>query len=252
MMMWLILNLGEQKTNGFNKMRLDNLREDYTQGELGDVYYPKTPMVIFNEWMEDAINPNKSLIGKLKNWIISKVVGTLIEPNAMTLSTVDEYGNPNSRTVLLKGIDGETIQFFTNYDSKKGQEIKNNNNVSCVFWWPPLQRQVIIRGEVTQLSDKVNDNYYNSRPRKSQIGAHVSKQSTEIESRKELESRYFEKLGEFHNVKTKDIPRPEHWGGYGIDINSIEFWQGRSGRLHDRIRYNKNENGEWEWKRVSP
>lgn len=232
-------------------MNLYELREDYRKGELGDGIFPTNPMDIFNEWMEDAINPNHSWFGRIKNWIISKVVGTLIEPNAMTLSTVDEDGNPNSRTVLLKGVGDESLQFFTNYESRKGQEIKNNNHVSCVFWWPPLQRQVIVRGTATKLSDEKNDDYYNSRPRTSKIGAHVSKQSTQLRSRKELESKYLKTLDFYSDVKTENIPRPEHWGGYNIEIESIEFWQGRTGRLHDRIRYIKQQNS-WIWVRVSP
>lgn len=235
-------------------MKLYELREDYNKGELGDGYFPENPMIIFEKWMNDAINPKNTWTERIKNWIVSKLFGTLIEPNAMTLSTVDPSGKPNSRTVLLKGVIDDTLQFFTNYDSQKAYEIDHNNHVSCTFWWPPLQRQVIVRGTASKLSTSENDEYFNSRPRKSQIGAHASNQSRQIRSRSELEKSYIEMKDVFKNTKTKDIPRPDNWGGYNIHIRSIEFWQGRSGRLHDRIRYNKNEilNGRWEWIRVSP
>lgn len=233
-------------------MRLDFLRENYDSGKLDESELPKSPMELFEKWMEDAINPNKSIWGRIKNFILESLFGTLIEPNAMTLSTVDSYGNPNSRTVLLKGIYGEKLKFYTNYDSDKSNEIESNNNVTCTFWWPPLQRQVIVKGIAEKLDKSESNRYFNSRPRSSKLGAHVSHQSQPIVNRDVLENQLNNVKDKYKNFNDDEIPMPTNWGGFGINITQIEFWQGRVGRLHDRIRYTKNENGKWEWNRISP
>lgn len=235
------------------KLRVEDLRINYNINKLDDVDAPPNPIILFNKWLESAADTsNNSLFNRFIYFLKMKLFGVILEANAMVLSTVDINGNPNSRTVLLKGITEDGLEFFTNYNSTKSKEIENNSNVSCTFWWPPLQRQVIVRGVATKLSDVRNDEYFNVRPRSNKIGAWASNQSYPINSREDLEREYKLYEDKFKNISTDDIKRPPNWGGFYISINTIEFWQGRIGRLHDRIRYTKLNNGSWEWTRINP
>lgn len=166
----------------------------------------------------------------------------------MTLATVDEHNHPHARIVLLKGIEEQSFVFFTNYNSDKGSEIAGNPNVALVFFWCELERQVRIRGAATKLSADKSKEYFKSRPEGSQLGAWASPQSSVISSREILEENYHKYQKDFADG---NIPWPEHWGGYMVEPHSIEFWQGRSSRMHDRILFTKKGNG-WNKSRLAP
>ena len=168
--------------------------------------------------------------------------------NAMVVSSVDASGQPHSRVVLLRGVNEEGLKFYTNYSSHKGQELEQNNKVALNFFWPTVERQVRVEGELHKLSDAESDAYFNSRPRESQIGAWVSPQSSSIESREVLNERFREFTDKFEG---HPIPRPAHWGGYIILPKYFEFWQGRPNRLHDRLTYSLIE-GNWSIGRMAP
>jgi pyridoxamine 5'-phosphate oxidase len=168
-------------------------------------------------------------------------------PEAMTLATVDADGAPNARMVLLKGVDADGFRFFTNYESAKGEELAANRRAALVIYWRELDRQVRIRGEVERLSPEDSDAYFASRPRDSQIAAAISPQSRPIE-REELDRRYAELAAE---LGESDPQRPEHWGGYLLRPDTIEFWQGRESRMHDRLVYTRRPDG-WEVERLAP
>ena len=169
------------------------------------------------------------------------------EPNAMTLSTVNDKNEPRNRVVLMKMLKKNGIVFFTNYESKKGDAIKKNHNVCISFFWPSLEKQIIINGICSKISEKESDDYFYSRPLDSQVGAISSDQSKEIPSREYLEKK-------FNEIKknSPNLSRPNNWGGFFININEFEFWQGRSNRLHDRIVFSKSSNDSWIAKRLSP
>ncbi len=207
---------------------LHHMREDYQRGalDIGGVY--PSAMQQFAFWFEAA--------GK----------AGIEEPNAMVLATVDVNGKPSSRVVLLKEFDSTGFVFFTNYNSKKGHDLAINPHACLNFWWGPLERQIRISGTIEKISEKESDDYFYSRPVGSQAGAVISPQSSEIESRAWLEQRLIE-------VQLKgDIKRPSHWGGYKLTATEIEFWQGRSNRLHDRLLYVKTGDNNWEIKRLAP
>ena len=168
--------------------------------------------------------------------------------NAMVVSSVDASGQPHSRVVLLRGVNEEGLKFYTNYASHKGQELEQNNKVALNFFWPTVERQVRVEGELFKLSDAESDAYFNSRPRESQIGAWVSPQSSIIESREILNERFREFTDKFEG---HPVPRPAHWGGYIIRPNLYEFWQGRPNRLHDRLTY-RLQDGVWKISRMAP
>lgn len=237
-----------------DNVKAEHLRVSYTKGKLEEIELPNNPMLLFTDWFNHAagVGTTNTWIDRIKNKVKTKLFGTVLEANAMCLSTVDVHGYANSRMVLMKGYDGDEIQFFTNYKSDKGKDLEGNSSVSCTFWWPTWQRQVTIRGVATKLPTKRNDEYFHLRPRGHKIGAWASHQSKPIGSRKDLEEKFevIEKM--YESVNTDDIPRPDFWGGYSVKIESIEFWQGRFGRLHDRIRYYKTKNGSWKWKRLNP
>lgn len=208
---------------------LSHIRNDFVKQALTDAELQGHPVELFQQWLNNAIDNNCP------------------EPTAMTLSTISPDGFPSGRIVLLKHVSvKEGFWFYTNYKSIKGQHLANNPNASLNFFWPQLERQVRISGTSEKLSPQQNDNYFNSRPIDSKIGASISPQSQVIESRKQLESWYNQA-----KENTFKIARPEHWGGYAIKPISIEFWQGRAGRLHDRIRF-KLENGTWQKDRLAP
>ncbi|MFX4228542.1 MAG: pyridoxamine 5'-phosphate oxidase [Porticoccaceae bacterium] len=168
--------------------------------------------------------------------------------NPMSLATCGSDGQPIVRTVLLKGFDSEGFNFYTNYLSRKGRQLAENPQASVCFYWEELERQVIIIGQVSKMSEEESDDYYLTRPRGSQIGAHVSRQSQPIENRKILEDEAIRLEAEYFD---KPLPRPENWGGYRLIPQSIEFWQGQPDRLHDRFIYEKN-NGDWSISRYAP
>ena len=208
---------------------IQNLRVDYS-GEIVDLKnFDSNPIKEFKNWFEFAKN------------------NEVIEPNAMVLSTFNN-NSINSRTVLLKDISREGFIFFTNYTSRKANDIQKNNNVSSVFLWKKIERQVVIKGIASKIRTKDSVEYFNSRPRKSKIAAWASKQSSKLEDSKDLIERfkYFE-----NKFKNEDIPYPDFWGGYLIKPLSIEFWQGRSSRMHDRILYKKNSKN-WELCKLYP
>ena len=208
------------------------MRRQYGEVGLVDAQLPKNPVELFNNWLSAAA--------------ANEVV---VEANAMVLSTVVD-NQPSSRTVLLKDLTNEGFTFFSNYESRKAKQIGENKNVSLLFPWYPLERQVIILGTASKISDEESDKYFASRPRGSQIGAWASMQSSELSDRVLLENK-FAQLEEKWPVGTQ-IPRPEFWGGYVVLPTSIEFWQGRYSRLHDRIRYLRSGNNEWQIKRFYP
>jgi pyridoxamine 5'-phosphate oxidase len=172
-----------------------------------------------------------------------------MDPNAVSISTVDSQNRPSSRTVLLKYFDENGFVFFTNFESKKAAHIENNPNVALLFFWSDAARQVKIRGRAERISAKETLKYFMSRPRGSQIGAWVSAQSSVITSRSLLENKFQEMKKKFSN---KEIPLPSFWGGYRVVPEEVEFWQGRRNRLHDRFQYTKQEDGSWAIERLSP
>lgn len=181
-------------------------------------------------------------------WFAEAQTSKAIEVNAMTLATVDATGQPHARIVLLKGIEDETFVFYTNYHSHKGEEIAANSKVSLVFFWRELERQVRIEGTAQKVAPETSDEYFHSRPIGSQLGAWSSPQSQVIPDRSVLEVNYLKFEKEFG---TEYVPRPEHWGGYAITPHLIEFWQGRSNRMHDRVLFTK-DGTSWQKSRLAP
>ena len=212
-------------------MDLSDFRKQYTKGRLIASEVPPNPFILFKDWFDEVQSKGKEQ-----------------ETNAMTLSTQQPDGGVASRVVLLKEVSDEGFVFYTNYNSSKGQSIEHNNQVCISFFWQSMERQVIIQGTATKLPPEESDQYFQSRPRGSQMGAHVSNQSEVIENRFTLEKRL--KFLE-DQYKNKPIPRPTHWGGYVVSPHSIEFWQGRTNRLHDRLVYIQ-KSSTWVIKRLSP
>lgn len=214
-----------------NRDKIRDLREEYAKHEL----------------LEDQINADP--IKQFHNWFNVALKEGVNEPNAMTLATVDSHNKPKARIVLLKEYDENGFVFYTNYQSNKGLEILQNPFVALCFWWNELERQVRIEGEAFKVSREQSESYFKSRPRQSKLGAWTSSQSSVLSGREELEST-FEQLS--NEYESKEIPLPAFWGGYRIVPTSIEFWQGRTSRLHDRIRYERTEDNEWSVSRLSP
>lgn len=211
------------------KPNLADLRRDYSLRELDESTVMLDPLEQFTSWFGEATN------------------SAVIEPNAMTISTVGHEGIPSSRVVLLKGFDRSGFVFFTNYKSRKGTELIENPNACLHFFWPDLERQIIINGTSVKISREESQVYFDSRPLASRIGAWTSKQSRVIDSRKVLEEREAELTKKFG----EDVPLPPFWGGFRVIPNRFEFWQGRPSRLHDRIVYDLIDN-EWVIARLSP
>jgi pyridoxamine 5'-phosphate oxidase len=207
-----------------------DLRLNYTRAQLTEADVNPDPMRQFQLWFEQAL------------------AAEILEPNAMTLATATKDGTPSARIVLLKGVSDRGFVFFTNYESRKGQELAENPQAALVFLWKALERQVRIEGTVEKVSDAETVAYFHSRPRESQLGAWVSNQSQVIANREVLEQRLAELSQQYQD---QEIPRPPHWGGYCVIPRTIEFWQGRPSRLHDRLRY-RLDNYHWIIERLAP
>jgi pyridoxamine 5'-phosphate oxidase len=199
--------------------------------ELSEETAGSDPLVLFESWFEAA---NRASI-KL--------------PEAMTLATVGSDGRPSARVVLLRGYEEHGFMFFTNYESRKGRELAGNPRAALVFYWPELDRQVRIEGRVERVSAAVSDAYFNSRPYRSQLAAIASPQSQTIADRSVMEQRYRELEAEHRDGV---VPRPSHWGGYRVVPESIEFWQSKPNRLHNRILYRRDRRGNWTMERLAP
>ena len=196
---------------------------------------------------EDAVGNDPILF--FRKWFTEAEAAQITEINAMTLATVDSGNHPHARIVLLKGLDQQCFVFFTNYDSSKGREINANPNVTLLFFWKELERQVRIEGVIEKIPENESDIYFHSRPKGSRLGAWASPQSREIADRNILDLNYAKYEEEFSNI---EIPRPPHWGGYRVLPTRIEFWQGRSSRMHDRLLFTKKETGDWGRSRLAP
>ena len=210
---------------------ISSLRKEYNRGDLIEGSIPDSPIELFSQWFAETGAMN------------------IPEPNAMILTTVSEEGKPSSRAVLLKGLEQGSFVFFTNYESRKSREIEHNPHVSLLFLWLEAERQIRIEGIAAKISKEESAQYFAMRPRESQLGAWASDQSKPVSSREELERKFKEMELRFQN--TEQIPMPEFWGGFAVSPISIEFWQGRIGRLHDRIKYEK-EGDAWTKQRLNP
>jgi pyridoxamine 5'-phosphate oxidase len=197
----------------------------------------------------DREDLNEDPIVQFEGWFRHACDTVPMDPNAVSLSTVDAENRPSSRTVLLKSFDADGFVFFTNYESKKADDIETNPNVAMLFFWSDTARQVKIRGRAERISVKETLKYFISRPRGSQIGAWVSAQSSAISSRSLLENKFQEVKQKFAN---KEVPLPSFWGGYRVVPLEIEFWQGRRNRLHDRFVYSRQDDGSWQIERLAP
>ncbi|MDP3313730.1 pyridoxamine 5'-phosphate oxidase [Lutibacter sp.] len=210
---------------------LSNSRKAYSKSELSDADALENPIELFQKWYFE----------------VDEFGGT--ETNAMTIATIGLDGFPKSRVVLMKKYTWEGFIFYSNYSSEKGKSIENNPNVCLSFFWETLERQVIIKGYVEKIAENLSDGYFESRPDGSKLGAWASNQSEVVPSRKYLDDRLKEFEQKFNN---KEIPRPAYWGGYIVKPISIEFWQGRPNRMHDRIKYTLQENFDWKIERLAP
>jgi pyridoxamine 5'-phosphate oxidase len=211
-------------------MSIAQLRKDYTLASLSEPDMAPDPIVQFAKWFDEARQAH------------------LPEPNAMSVATVGADGRPSSRIMLIKEFDARGFTWFTNYESRKGEELRENPYVALLFHWIELERQVRIEGRVERLLDAENEAYFQSRPVKSRHGAIASGQSKPIENRQLLDAKFADtelKYGE-------QTPRPAHWGGYRVIPDRIEFWQGRSSRMHDRLRYTRQPDGLWRCERLQP
>ncbi|MBQ4819225.1 pyridoxamine 5'-phosphate oxidase [Aquimarina sp. MMG016] len=211
---------------------LKDYRKSYEKHYLEEKDLPDSPFELFSNWFKQV-----------------EEAGGIDETNAMTVTTSGLDGFPKSRIVLLKHFDNKGFVFYTNYTSEKGKAISNDNKVCISFFWPNLERQVIIKGIAEKISNQQSTVYFQSRPRGSQLGAWASDQSEAITSREVLEGKLNELEEQFKN---KEIPKPNFWGGYCVKPVELEFWQGRPNRLHDRIRYSNNSKEDWKIERLSP
>lgn len=211
-------------------MTLADLRKDYALAGLAEKDLSRDPFRQFEKWFQEA------------------EAAKIAEPNAMILATATRDGRPSARTMLLKSFDGRGFVFFTNYESRKGRELEGNPHATLVFPWLPIERQVTIEGPVTKVAREESDAYFHSRPRGSQLGAWVSQQSSIIPGRKVLEDALKELESKYAG---QEVPLPPHWGGWRLAPETVEFWQGRRSRLHDRLRYRRAKDG-WTIERLSP
>jgi pyridoxamine 5'-phosphate oxidase len=211
-------------------MQLADLRKDYSLAGLAEKDLAKDPFRQFEKWFQEA------------------EAAKIPEPNAMTLATATRDGRPSARTLLLKGLDGRGFVFFSNYESRKGRELDANARATLVFPWIAMERQVIVEGAVTKVAREESDAYFHSRPRGSQLSAWVSAQSTIISDRRVLEDSLKALEAKYAG---QEVPLPPQWGGWRLLPDSVEFWQGRRSRLHDRLRYRREKDG-WTIERLAP
>lgn len=210
---------------------INKLRKDFSLKSLNEQSVHKNPLIQFEQWFNEAMQAQ------------------IPEMNAFDLATVSAQGQPSLRILYMRDFSSEGFVFYTNYNSHKGKDIEENPKVCMNFFWPEMERQIRIQGRAEKQRPEDSDLYFNSRPRGSQIGAWASSQSAVVKDREVLD-----KLVEEITLKYegREIPRPVHWGGYIVKPSQIEFWQGRPSRLHDRIRYFRNENNNWQIERLSP
>lgn len=209
---------------------LRDIRKQYEYSALNETEAEHNPFSQFEVWLQTALNSDEP------------------EPTAMIVSTVDANLQPHARVVLLKDFNDNGLVFYTNYEGAKAREIEGNQQVSVVFFWQTLERQIRITGKVEKLPESVSEHYFKSRPLDSQLGAWASPQSQQIPSAEFLDERF----KAFQQQFGEDVPKPPHWGGYLIRPESFEFWQGRPNRLHDRLYYTKTEEGNWKIVRLAP
>ena len=210
--------------------RVARLRKEYTRSGLKESDADPNPIEQFRRWFDEAL------------------AADLHEPNAMTVATATPEARPSARIVLLKGFDERGFVFYTSYEGRKSGELETNPYAALVFYWGELERQVRIEGRVSRVSEEESDAYFEGRPRGSQLGAWVSEQSRPVEDRGALEERLRELEAEYDG---REVPRPPFWGGYRVEPETIEFWQGRENRLHDRLRYRRSDEG-WKVERLQP
>ena len=203
--------------------------------------YAGTPL------LEEAVHPDA--IAQFRAWFEEALSAAVLEPNAMTVATATPDGRPSARVVLLKGLDDRGFSFYTDYESRKGRELDANPHIALTFFWPELSRQVRVNGVATRLPREESEAYFRSRPLASRYSAWTSHQSQPVASRAELEERLREARDRFAEG---DVPLPDRWGGYVVAPETIEFWQGRPGRLHDRLLYTRLPSGDWQIERLSP
>jgi len=212
-------------------MKLADIRREYTLGGLHREQLPEQPLALFDKWLKQAISAE------------------LTDPTAMSVATVDQTGQPYQRIVLLKDYNADGFVFYTNLGSRKAQHIEHNQQVSLLFPWHAIERQVHITGRAVQLSTTQVMKYFMSRPKESQVAAWASKQSERLDTRKLLEAKYLELKMKFAKG---DVPLPSFWGGYRVEASSIEFWQGGEHRLHDRFLYSRQQAEQWQIERLAP
>jgi pyridoxamine 5'-phosphate oxidase len=207
------------------------LRQEYALGALNETEVDPDPIRQFQRWLDEAIKAE------------------LPEPNALTLATADRTGRPFARVVLLKDCDADGFVFYTNYRSDKGQQLAENPHAALVFLWLELERQVRVEGIVSKVSPAESEAYFHTRPRESQLGALASRQSQIVADRQTLDTRYQQLAAQYPD---DNIPMPNQWGGYRVKPEMLEFWQGRHGRMHDRLRYRWQKDGGWWLERLEP
>ena len=235
-------------------MALSDSRREYSLGGLDRDDLAADPLAQFTRWFGDALASRGvsrfRRIGIALFQLWHAVLGRPpVDVNAMVLATATAAGVPSARTVLLKRVDPRGFTFFTNYDSRKGRELAENPRAALVFFWPGLERQVLVSGEVRRLPTDESQRYFRSRPRGSRIAAWASEQSAAVANRAVLEERWRETAARFPE---NDVPLPPNWGGYVLNPGRIEFWQGRPNRLHDRFCYTREPGGAWRIERLAP
>jgi pyridoxamine 5'-phosphate oxidase len=234
-------------------MNLADFREDYQRGALDRAGLDANPLAQFETWFRDAAGDQSQSRWRKIGIALYKLWSAICnhrppDINAMTLATVDKNGKPSTRTVLLKSVDARGFIFFTNYDSRKGRELAENPNAALTFFWSDLERQVCVAGTITKLPVAESEAYFKSRPRGSRLAAWASNQSETVPDRDALEKKWHELEKKFPN----DVPLPPNWGGFVLQPERIEFWQGRPSRLHDRFSYTHQTDGSWKIERLSP
>ncbi len=210
---------------------LANIRQEYTKGGLREASLPEDPLLLFSQWLQEAIDAKVD------------------EPTAVLVGTVSSEGRPSTRTVLLKGLHHGAFIFYTNYESRKGQHLAQNPFISLSFVWHQLERQIHIEGIAHKVPAAESDAYFSQRPYKSRIGARISPQSHPIKDRMQLIAAFVKEATRWVG---QEVARPEHWGGYAVTPQRIEFWQGRRNRLHDRFLYTLQSDGKWQKERLAP